>query len=360
MLKIATYEKMRNMLLNVKHLICMGTGKYSLHFEELDEDILNRIEFFVDNDPEKQGKKVKYLNHFYDVWPPDRLLDYNQDEVLLLVAIVNYEAAVDSLNNQLRSINYMSLVHLIKLQNDYRALHKKLPHNIQTNEEHIPKKIHYCWVGGAPIPDKYRYYMESWYKYCPDYEIIEWNENNYDFTKNLYMKQAYEMRKWGFVPDYARLDIVYREGGIYLDTDVELLSNFDDLLCHRAFAGFETESNVNLGQGFGSIAGNPIIKQMRDNYDNYLFIKNDGGINDIASPIYQTEVLVKHGLIRNGEFQKLDDIVIYPEKMFCPKSIRTFRVERSNYTKSIHHFAASWHSEEQKESWIKVHEPYQF
>ena len=101
--------------------------------------------------------------------------------------------------------------------------------------ERIPKKIHYCWVGGTAKPKSVQYCIDSWKKYCPDYEIIEWNEDNYDFSKNRYMKEAYDNKKWGFVPDYARLDIIYQHGGIYMDTDVEMVANLDDLLEYEGF-----------------------------------------------------------------------------------------------------------------------------
>ena len=108
----------------------------------------------------------------------------------------------------------------------------------------IPKIIHYCWFGGAELPEKDRKCIESWKKFCPDYQIIEWNENNYDVTKNTYMYQAYQAKKWGFVPDYARLDIIYQHGGIYLDTDVELVKNLDSLLENDAFMGFVSPLTV--------------------------------------------------------------------------------------------------------------------
>ena len=152
----------------------------------------------------------------------------------------------------------------------------------------IPKIIHYCWVGRSPKPESVLYCIESWRKYCPDYTIIEWNEDNYDFTKNKYMKQAYEKRKWGFVPDYARLDIVYNYGGIYLDTDVEIISNIDHLLDNVAFMGFENTGDgkyfVNCGQGFGAVPNNEVIGLMRDNYDDLEFIKKDGTLNMLPSP----------------------------------------------------------------------------
>lgn len=102
----------------------------------------------------------------------------------------------------------------------------------------IPKKIHYFWVGDKPMPEKNKACIESWKKFCPDYEIIEWNESNYDFSVCKYMAQAYEAKLWGFVPDYARLDIIYQKSGIYLDTDVELLQSLDNLLNCKAFLGF--------------------------------------------------------------------------------------------------------------------------
>ncbi|RKW32245.1 MAG: glycosyl transferase, partial [Lachnoanaerobaculum sp.] len=105
----------------------------------------------------------------------------------------------------------------------------------------IPKVIHYCWFGGKPLPKIARKCIQSWKRFCPDYEIVEWNEKNYDIHKNSYMEEAYLQKKWGFVPDFARLDIIYQNGGIYLDTDVELIRPLDELLYHRAYMGFEGE-----------------------------------------------------------------------------------------------------------------------
>ena len=126
----------------------------------------------------------------------------------------------------------------------------------------IPKIIHYCWFGGNEIPENDKKCIESWKKYCPDYKIIRWDESNYDYKKNSYMREAYEAKKWGFVPDYARLDIIYNYGGIYLDTDVELLKSLDEILDCEGFFGFESENLVNLGLGFGAVKGNEIIRDM--------------------------------------------------------------------------------------------------
>ena len=143
----------------------------------------------------------------------------------------------------------------------------------------IPKIIHYCWFGGNPLPPSAEKCIESWKKFCPDYEIRRWDESNYDITKNQYMQEAYQCKKWGFVPDYARLDIIYDHGGIYLDTDVEIIKTFDELLDCVAFGGVEQESPyVALGLGFGAEKGNDIIRQLRDKYDELHFME-DGQMN---------------------------------------------------------------------------------
>lgn len=212
----------------------------------------------------------------------------------------------------------------------------------------IPKKIHYFWVGTGQMTDRNRACIESWKKFCPDYEIIEWNESNYDVTKCTYMKQAYESKLWGFVPDYARLDIIYREGGIYLDTDVEIIRNFDDLLCCGAFMGFENTDSVAPGLGFGAKKGNPLIKQMREMYQKRSFFKEDGTLNLTPSPVYTTEYLKTCGLVTDGSRQKIQDIDIFPAEYFAPLSFLDNRLNITENTYSIHWYEASWLTPGQK------------
>lgn len=123
----------------------------------------------------------------------------------------------------------------------------------------IPKKIHYCWFGRNPLPELAVRCIESWKKYCPDYEIIEWNEDNYDINKISYVKEAYQARKWAFVTDYVRLDVVNQYGGIYLDTDVELLKSLDPLLKYKSFFGMEEGKFIATGLGFGAEKGTKIL-----------------------------------------------------------------------------------------------------
>lgn len=216
----------------------------------------------------------------------------------------------------------------------------------------IPKIIHYCWVGGNPKPQSVLYCIESWKRCCPDYEIREWNETNYDFTKNEYMRQTYETKKWGFVPDYARLDIVYEHGGIYLDTDVEMVRSFNHLLEQECFFGFEDtgdgENFVNCGHGFGAVPHHDAVRQARDLYEHISFTNADGTLNLLASPYYTTQSLRQLGLVQENRDQALDGVQIYASDVLCPKNFRTGQLHKTARTVSIHHFTASWVDEKIK------------
>ncbi|MDR1753718.1 MAG: glycosyl transferase [Eubacterium sp.] len=212
----------------------------------------------------------------------------------------------------------------------------------------IPKIIHYCWFGGNPIPEKYKRYMESWKKFCPGYDIMEWNERNYDIMQNKYICEAYKSKKWGFVTDFVRLDVVYQNGGIYFDTDVELIKPLDTLLSNKAFMGFEDGEHVNTGLGFGAEKNLGIIRELRDHYLNIKFLNEDGTYNLTVCPVHQTNCLLKHGLVQNNAKQIVEGIAIYPSEYFSPKRWDTGKTRITANTFSIHHFSASWYSNEQR------------
>lgn len=212
----------------------------------------------------------------------------------------------------------------------------------------IPKIIHYCWFGGNEIPAKDQQFIDSWRKNCPDYEIKIWNESNYDVSKNTYMKQAYDAKKWGFVPDYARLDIIYNYGGIYLDTDVEIIQSFDEFLINKGFAGFEGDKHVALGLGFGAEKNNLLIKKLMDQYENRSFIKEDGSLDTTASPILSTIIFQEEGFMMNGERQSLNGFTLYPTDVLCPMDYKTGKLTLTENTRSIHWYNASWFTENQK------------
>lgn len=206
----------------------------------------------------------------------------------------------------------------------------------------IPKKIHYCWFGGNPLPESAKKYIETWKKYCPDYEIIEWNENNFDVTQNQYCKEAYEAKKWAFVSDYARFWILYKYGGIYFDTDVEVIKPLDDIVSKGPFMGCERDGDKNKAAAIAAAPGLGLYKEMLDLYDTLHFKNSDGSLNLKTVVQYTTETLVKHGLKNTNQVQKCAGIYIYPREYFCPKNIDTGKLEITENTYTIHHFDGSW------------------
>ncbi|WP_051207847.1 glycosyltransferase family 32 protein [Butyrivibrio sp. AE3006] len=213
------------------------------------------------------------------------------------------------------------------------------------NGKTIPHIIHYLWFGGLDKPENVRKCIASWQKYCPDFEIREWNEDNYDIHKHPFMEKAYKDKKWAFVSDYARLDVLYEYGGIYLDTDVELIKDITPLCENSGYIGFETNEFVNDGQGFGCIPKLPVIKEMLSVYDgDDVFGVFNGEEQFLESPKLRTMVLLTHGLKPDGSRQNVAGMEIYPVEYFAPKDYRSGKVTITPETYSIHHFDASWQS----------------
>lgn len=214
----------------------------------------------------------------------------------------------------------------------------------------IPKKIHYCWFSGKQLPKDFQHCIDSWKKYCPDYEIIRWDESNYNVTVNSYMEDAYKEKRWGFVPDYARFDIIFREGGFYLDTDVELVKSLDDFRNNPCYFGFEDEAFINPGLGFGAEKGNPVIQKLRDMYDRLSFYKKDGTINKTPSPYYVSEKLEALGIKRNNTLQRFENVVIYPRIYFGVMDYYTGKIHETDHMYSIHHYSCTWMTREEKKA----------
>ena len=220
--------------------------------------------------------------------------------------------------------------------------------------EKIPKIIHYCWFGGNPLPDSAQKCIDSWKKYLPDYQIREWNESNYNIEKCEFVKEAYAHQNWAFVTDYARLDVVCEFGGIYLDTDVEIVRSFDELLENEAFAGFDDDQLINTGMGFGARPHNPVIRANKDAYHHLSFCNADGSLNLITCPRVTSEILARHGAKMNNTFQKLEHITLYPKEYFCPLNYYTGVLHITDNTFSIHHFSMSW-MEQKDIQWHNIH-----
>ena len=208
----------------------------------------------------------------------------------------------------------------------------------------IPKVIHYCWFGNNPKPTIIQDCIESWRKYCPDYEIKEWNESNYDVNKIQYTQLAYESKKYAFLTDYVRLDVLYNEGGIYMDTDVKLIKPIDDLIEKGNFMSFEKVGRVNTGVGFASEKGSTLIKENKNYYETHSFTDNQGKFDPEICVKITTQILEKHGLnYKKNQVQKVDDFTIYSSDYFSPKKMGTEKIVLTPNTHGIHLYASSWY-----------------
>lgn len=270
----------------------------------------------------------------------------------------------------------------------------------------IPKIIHYCWFGGNPLPEMAVKCIESWKKYCPDYEIKRWDESNFDLNCCNYVKEACQAKKWAFVSDYVRFKVLYDEGGLYFDTDVELIKPIDDILERGPFMGVEVgqpiderfqakidavmpdidedtymergdiisdcrtaapeltcnqsgateeldrvESGSSVAPGLG-LAANPglaLYRKILDYYEKAHFIMPDGSLNQITVVMYTTEYLKRYGLQQPvTSVQKVAGIYVYPADYFCPMDYETGEITLTENTRSIHHYMASWFDPHEK------------
>lgn len=217
----------------------------------------------------------------------------------------------------------------------------------------IPKIIHYCWFGGKPLPESAIKCIESWKKHCPDYQIIEWNEHNFNIDTSCdYVKEAYKMKKWAFVSDYVRFEVIYNNGGLYFDTDVELIKPIDDLIEKGPFFGMELNNgnfDVQPGLGMAAEKGNPFYEKILEDYKNDHYILENGKINTDTVVDRASKLLTNYGFNpQNNVIQKLINLTIYPTDFFCPMEYNTGKINISENTYSIHWYDMSWLSEKEK------------
>lgn len=228
----------------------------------------------------------------------------------------------------------------------------------------IPKIIHYCWFGGNPLPKLAQQCIASWRKYLPDYEIWQWNEDNFDVNMIPYTAEAYRQGKYAFVSDYARFWILYKYGGLYFDTDVEVIRPMDDIIAKGAFMGFETDPDgensplryppryafgVAVGLGCGFEKGNDFVKRMLEVYGGLIYEEPRVNPNLKTVVAHVTEALMEKGLKCKRGIQQVDGITIYPREYFAPINVVTGRLHITENTRAIHQYMGSWTTG--KDSW---------
>ncbi len=211
----------------------------------------------------------------------------------------------------------------------------------------IPKIIHYCWFGRGEKSKLINKCIASWKKYCPDYEIIEWNEDNFDVNMNEYVSGAYKSKKYAFVADYARLYAMYNYGGIYFDTDVELIKSPDGLLDNEGFAGFEDDRYVETAT-MGSEKGFGFFGELLKLYDNTAFLNPDGSYNNVTNVKIMTSLLIEKGFCENGQEQTVQGFRIYSRDYFTPFENNTGIMKKTENTVAIHWYDKSWISKKER------------
>lgn len=324
-----------------KTCICFGAGLQGLNAIYLLENwgMSEKLKFYIDNNPKKWNTNFEVENYSYPIVSIEQARQLLTSDMVLLITcqdVVGVKKQLEA-ETEFSDIPCVSLAELGQ-QQMLVSLYDKVIRS--SDKPLIPKKIHYCWFGN-PMPKLMRDNVDKWKRLCPDYEIIRWNEKNYDVTKVDYIREAYERKAWGFVSDYIRLDVIYQHGGIYMDTDVELLKRPDALLYQNAFAISDSTFFVNIGAGFGSRAEEPLIRAFRDMYHDEHFIDKRGKINNFPCIIYQYRVLRKYGIRLDDSLQSLDGFNIYPMIM-ASTAVRSLQMRLSEMAFFAHYGTMTW------------------
>lgn len=339
-----------------KKLFVFGAGRRIKHVIP-DFHVIGNTLAIVDNNVKLHNTKLIIGEHSYPIIDLKTFVRYCNEigvnNVILLITPAFFSLQIIEQLDTYSELDGLNCYVSLMIQDHYT------PQNFEfTNgEQKIPSKIHYCWFGKTRIPIHLQKYIDRWKEKCPDFEIVRWDESNYDVTKHPYMYEAYKAKKWGFVPDYARLDIIYNEGGIYLDTDVELLKNPCQLLNDEVFMGFSHLTMVALGLGFGAIKRHPLIKSLRDYYDAFRFITADGAMNLKTCNFYTHPVLLQGGFILNNTHQKKNGVVLYPSEVLCPMGYSLVQKNYTEKTIAIHHPQMSWSSPEERKGYYNSYAP---
>lgn len=337
-----------------KKVVCFGFGIRARSMCENYKEVLEHIEFFVDNDTKKHGIK-KICNKEVKVVSAEEFLSLKSyDNIVMIITTQFFNEIIEQFKDypRLKDVDTYSYLLMEDLEEVYEANSCEVE---KVADVKIPKVIHYCWFGRGKKSNLHEMCIKSWKEKCSDYEIIEWNEDNFDINMNTYIKQAYKSGKYAFVSDVARLYALYNYGGIYMDTDVEVIKSLDELLYVEGFLGFENKYYISSGM-MGATKGNKWVKDQLDSYEEATFLDEKGEPTLFTNVERVTKVSKeKHNLITNGDKQILKyGVVVYPRAYFFPKSIITGELTISKNTYTIHHYDSSWFPDDFKKRTEKL------
>lgn len=301
------------------------------------------VECYVDMDKRKEGRTIQAGNFQYKICHPDCLIT-PIERLVVLITNSKFYPVIEYLDriSGLKSTECYLIPLMQKLQSD---IEQPIAIRRLSTKPLIPKKIHYCWFGKKKMPKFLSHCMNTWSRYCPDYEIICWNEDNYDLDRIPFAKEAYRQKKYGFVTDAVRLDILYEQGGIYMDTDVSLMKNLDELLYQPAFVGVEKWGNINTGGLSGAMPKHSMVKEMLEYRAGFHFVLEDGSLNMETNGIYETVSFIKHGLKIDNSMQYINNVTVYPSRVFHPYDYMSCEEKIDEWTFSKHHFYGGWMDE---------------
>ncbi len=314
--------------LKTKDIVCLGSGK---HFRNITCPFLRRSGL---------------IDNFKGVVEKEELYEMDVDKTIILLAVAGYEEILSQLraDSRLAGFEAVPSIFLESLYEDMLLLSAdKPPVNYRKHDKPmIPKIIHAIWFSDDPMPELYLKCLGSWKKYAPDYEIKIWNLETYKPGHCLFFEQAIEHRNWAFASDYARADLLRRYGGIYMDLDVEVLRPIDDLLYNDAYMSFESMDRIECGSGMGAVPGHPILQEICESYERRPYLKEDGSWDTSTCPVRNTQIIERHGLKKNGSFQSVGDITVYPFETLTCKSFDTGIVYHTEHSYTVHHHNGSW------------------
>lgn len=311
-------------------------------------NLCNYVDYYVDVDKHKQGTFINIGEKHYEIKSPDFLNKINGKSVIFITnskfdSVIHFLDEIPNLNQSIGLI-----IPIMQIYDSKKKSTQELP--LKNEKPLIPKTIHYCWFGGKDMPTSLKKCIKSWEKCCPDYNIVEWNEKNYDIGKYEYTQKAYTEKKYSFVTDMVRLDVLYEHGGIYFDTDVFLKKNIDKFLQLKGFVGTEKWGNLNSGGGCGFVAGHHVLKELIEYRKNIPFILPDGTMNLGTNGLYETAFFLKKGYKVNNEMQMIDDVLVLPSYINHPYDYVSCELDCRKDTVSVHYFSGGWMEKQELEN----------